>query len=56
MKEKKPKNLIPCYADCGFELNDIIDETAVNEPALGKVTKAQKGLTNGKAPVFDSHS
>ena len=48
--------MIPCHADCGFELNDIIDETEVNEPALGKVTKAQKGLKNGKAPVFDSHS
>ena len=52
--KEEPENPITSDADCGFEFNDIVDEIAVNKPALDEVREARKGLTNGKAPVINS--
>jgi len=47
-------NPITISDDEGFDLEEVIQEIAVNEPALGEVEEAVKKLRSRKAPGFDN--
>ena len=48
MSEKGRFENVITSEDREFELSEIIDETAVNEPMLGEVKEAIRRLKNGK--------
>ena len=48
------ENPITSEEDCEFELSEIIEKVAVNEPTLSEVKEAIKELKNGRALGIDS--
>ena len=54
LNREEPTDPITMEDECMFELGELIEETAINEPTIGEVKAAIERLKNGKSPGFDS--